>query len=186
MFDELLQWDRDALIFLNNLGTDSWNSFWMTVTSITTWIPLFLFLIILVVWLNGRKHGIRMVASALSMVVIVLLVTKLTKELVTRLRPNNDENVNQFIRILKSPVDYSFFSGHAASSFAIAVLLYLFLRKNTPWIGLLFIWAFMFTISRIFVGVHFPSDVLVGALVGTLFAFTFFNLHKKFTKPDLR
>ena len=122
MLERLLQWDRDTFVFLNNLGSDQWDSFWSTITSITTWIPLFIFLIVVTIWIQGRKKGLRQVGVVVAMVLFILLLTKIVKMGVARLRPNNDETVNTLIRILKSPTDFSFFSGHAATSFGIALL----------------------------------------------------------------
>ncbi len=186
MLEKLLQWDRETFIFLNNLSTDRWDAFWTTVTAISSWIPLFLFLIVLLIWMHGQNKGLKMTFTILAMASFVLLLTKITKEWVGRQRPNNDETINELIRVLITPTDFSFFSGHAATSFSIAVLVYLFLRKKTAWIALLFLWAILFTISRIFVGVHYPIDIIVGALVGTISAILFFKLHNKLTTPYSR
>jgi undecaprenyl-diphosphatase len=185
MLDKLLQWDYETLIYLNNLSGAEWNSFWTTTTSITTWIPLFVFLIILLLWKRGSKKGLGMVFTILAMLLVVLLLTKISKDAVARVRPNNDEAINAFINVLKNPTDFSFFSGHAAASFSISMLVYLFLRKKTAWIGLLFVWALLFTVSRIFVGVHYPIDIIIGALVGSLIAILFYKLHNRFIKPYL-
>lgn len=183
MLEKLLHWDRDTFIFLNNLGIDEWNTFWTTITAISTWVPLFILLIALLIWVHGRKNGLRMTMSILAMVSFVLVLTKITKEGVARLRPNNDETINTLIRILKSPTDFSFFSGHAATSFAITTLVFLFLKRKTPWITLLFTWPILFSLSRIFVGVHYPIDIIVGSMVGMLSALLFYRFYNRFTKP---
>jgi len=185
MLDKLRQWDYDTLIYLNNLSGNELNSFWSTTTTITTWIPLFVFLILLFLWKRGPSKGLAMIFTIIGMLLVVLLLTKVTKEGVARIRPNNDETINTMIRVLKNPVDFSFFSGHAAASFSIAMLVYLFLRKKIAWTGLLFVWAIVFTISRIFVGVHYPIDIIIGALVGSLIAILFYKLHNRFIKPYL-
>ena len=77
-----------------------------------------------------------------------------------------------FVLIMISRLKTSYgFSGHASTSFAVTTLVFLFLRKNKGWLSMLFIWPLLFSFSRIYVGVHFPSDLLVGAFVGTLLAF---------------
>lgn len=179
MLERLLQWDRDTFVYLNNLGIDEYDGFWSLVTEITTWTPLFLFFLFLLIFKQNRLDGLYKVLTLLVMLLVVLLLTKFTKEWVTRLRPNNDEEINTLIRILKSPTDYSFFSGHAASSFSITVLVYLFLRDRWRWTLLFFIWPLVFALSRIFVGVHFPIDIIVGAMVGTLSALLFYRLHNR-------
>jgi undecaprenyl-diphosphatase len=72
------------------------------------------------------------------------------------------------LKILYEPSNYSFFSGHASTSFAASVFVYLTLASKFKYLGLIFIWPVFFSLSRIFVGVHFPSDVIVGAFVGTI------------------
>ena len=179
MLEKLLEWDRDTFIYLNSLGIEKYDGFWSVVTSISTWIPLFLLFIVLLFLKNGRLEGLYKLLTVLIMVLFVLTVTDVTKEFVARLRPNNDEEINTLIRILKSPTDYSFFSGHAASSFSITLLIFLFLRTKVKWAALFFLWPILFAMSRIFVGVHFPIDILVGMFFGLFSAYLFYRLHPR-------
>lgn len=183
MLEKLLKWDRDTFIYLNNLGIEEYDQFWLTVTNFSTWIPLFLFIIFLLFFRNSRKEGAWKLLSFFSMMVILTIVIFTTKYTVARLRPSNDETLNTLIRILQNPGDYSFFSGHAASSFAITTLAILFLKKKYGWIYFMLIWPLLFSISRIYVGVHYPLDLLVGMLVGVLFAYIFYRMHQKFKAP---
>ncbi|WP_343487736.1 phosphatase PAP2 family protein [Allomuricauda sp. d1] len=180
MLKKLLEWDRDTFIYLNNLGIDDHDVFWTAVTTISNWTPLFLLFIVLLIYKYGKVEGLYKVLTLLVMLLFVLSLTYLTKEWVARLRPNNDTQVNTLIRILQSPHDYSFFSGHAASSFSITTLVYLFLRKKMAWTWVFFLWPILFALSRIFVGVHFPIDILVGMLVGITSAALFYKFHKSF------
>ena len=88
------------------------------------------------------------------------------------------------IRILQKPNNYSFFSGHASSSFAITTFVALVLKEKTRWIFAAYLWPLIFVMSRIYVGVHYPSDIFIGALVGTVFAFIFYKLCKKALQHD--
>jgi undecaprenyl-diphosphatase len=109
---------------------------------------------------------------------LTFLFTDLTKELVGRLRPNNSEPLSQLVRILQRPTDYSFFSGHASSSFVITTFVFLSVRKFNKWILLAYLWPLLFVVSRIYVGVHYPSDIIAGALAGVLVAFLFYYISK--------
>lgn len=179
MFESLLEWDRETFLYINSLGIEKYDAFWATITEITTWIPLFLFFVVLLLWKFPRQEAVFKLLTYLLLVITVLTLTHLVKTGVARIRPNNADEINAMARILKTPTDYSFFSGHASSSFSITVLMFLFLREKLKWALLFFIWPLLFSISRIYVGVHYPSDILVGALVGVLMGMLFFQLHKR-------
>ena len=115
-------------------------------------------------------------------ITVVALLTGITKELVARLRPGNTEEINSLIRILKRPAGYSFFSGHASNSFSMTTAVFLFLRRELRWSWLFFIWPIIFALSRIYVGVHFPLDILVGAGVGIVSAILFYRLYCRIFK----
>lgn len=185
MFDKLLEWDRETFIYLNSLGIEKYDFFWSTVTTIATWIPLFLLFGYLFFKAYPKKEALYGIATVLILVVFVHTLTDLTKEIVARLRPNNDLELNSLIRILKSSKGYSFFSGHASSSFSITTIVVLFLRQKFKWVIVFYLWPFMFAFSRIYVGVHFPIDLMVGALVGVLSALFFYRLHYVFILPYL-
>jgi undecaprenyl-diphosphatase len=121
--------------------------------------------------------------TVLGLAIFITVITHLTKISVARLRPNNTEEINALIRIIKTPTDYSFFSGHASSSFSITMLVFLFLRKKVKWAILFFIWPILFAMSRIYVGVHFPIDIIVGMVVGLLSGWLFYWLYQRFIAP---
>ena len=183
MLKQLLDWDREAFIYLNGLGIETYDVFWSIVTNITTWIPLFILFIGLLFTKFSRREASLKLLTLLGLVIFITTITHLTKISVARLRPNNTEEINMLIRILKSPTDFSFFSGHASSSFSITVLMYLFLQKKTKWAILFFIWPLLFSLSRIYVGVHFPLDIMAGAVVGILSGLLFYKLYQLFISP---
>ncbi len=182
MLEALLKWDRETFVYLNSLGLEEYDIFWSTVTSITTWTPLFFIFILLFFLKYPRKDAFIKLTTVLSLVVFVIVITNLTKIGVARLRPNNDVEINTLIRILKSPTDYSFFSGHASSSFSITTLMVLLLWKKVKWSLLFFIWPILFCMSRIYVGVHFPLDIIAGAVIGTLSGILFYRIYRHFFK----
>ncbi|TLP80981.1 phosphatase PAP2 family protein [Maribacter sp. ACAM166] len=186
MLDRVLQWDREAFVYLNSLGIEQYDFFWSTVTKFPTWIPLFVLIISLFFIKFTKRDALSMILTLLLMVFFVTTLTDLTKEVVTRLRPNNDDELHTLIRILRSPSGYSFFSGHASSSFSITTLVVLFLRQHFKWVYLFYIWPILFVMSRIYVGVHFPIDLMVGALVGMLAAWIFYKLYQLLISPYLR
>lgn len=186
MLDKILQWDRDAFVYLNSLGIEQYDVFWSTVTKFPPWLPLFAFIIILFFVKFPKREATAMILILLVMVVFVATVTDLTKNVVARLRPNNDEELNTLIRILRSPSGYSFFSGHASSSFSVITITVLFLRRKFKWVYLFYIWPILFAMSRVYVGVHFPIDLIVGALVGIISAWLFYRLYGVLISPYLK
>nr|WP_299383883.1 phosphatase PAP2 family protein [Allomuricauda sp.] len=178
MLEQLLQWDQDTFVYLNGLGIAKYDLFWSTVTKISTWIPLFLLFLILFALKFPKKQAINRILNVIGLALFITLITFLAKSIFKRPRPCNDESLNTFIRILDTPSDYSFFSGHAASSVAIATLVYLLLRTKINWGALFFVWPLLFSYSRIYVGVHYPLDIMAGGLVGLFSGLLFYRFHK--------
>ena len=170
MLQTLKDWDRELLVWLNSIGIEKWDSFWLFVTQIESWIALFIYFFILIFYFYGFKKGSLVIVGLFAALGVTIFLTDLTKDFVARLRPNNVEALVDSIRILQKPLNYSFFSGHASSSFAITTFVVLSLRKYHKYVYFFYLWPLLFVLSRIYVGVHYPSDLLVGALVGTTIA----------------
>lgn len=183
MLRHLLEWDKSTLIYLNNLGTEDFDLFWVLVTNINSWIPLYIFLTILIFLKYPKKEALFISCTIVLLLIFILGLTDIVKEFFQRLRPNNDDEINSLIRILIKPSGFSFFSGHAASSFSLTTIVFLFLRKKIPLIWILCLWPFLFAYSRIYVGVHYPLDISTGALVGIISGFLFYRFYKSFIKP---
>jgi len=185
MLNRILEWDRETFIYLNSLGIEDYDGFWSVATNISSWIPLFVLFFILILLKYPLKEAVLMSLSVVALAFFIVLATDFTKEFVSRLRPNNDTDINTLIRILRSPSNYSFFSGHAASSFSITTLVVLFLRKKLPWVWLFYLWPLIFSFSRIYIGVHYPTDIITGAAVGIGSAFLFYSMYHRIIVPYL-
>ncbi len=177
MIDQLNKWDRELFVYLNSLGIESYDSFWIFVTNVKNWIPLYIFFFIMFFasyhWKKALLKSLLLIAAFFT----TLGFTNFVKNIADRLRPNNEPELLDLIRILDTPTNFSFFSGHASSSFVVTTFVVLSLRKKYKWIYLVYIWPILFVMSRIYVGVHYPLDLLVGALVGILFAFLFYRIY---------
>jgi undecaprenyl-diphosphatase len=179
MWEQLAEWDRDAFIFLNNLGVEDYDAFWIFITIPKHWVPLYIIILILFFFaFNWRKASLG-VFFLLVDVLVTVGFTNLVKVNIARLRPSNQPLLENLIRVIQEPHNFSFFSGHAASSFTVTTFVVLILRRRFRWIYLLYIWPILFALSRILVGVHYPADILVGAGFGVLMAMLFYLLFKQ-------
>jgi len=178
MWETLVQLDRDVFQFFNSLQIGEYSQFWIFVTKIEHWIPLYFFFFILLYRSTSWKKGLASIGMVLTTAVFTLWLTDLVKNFVERLRPNNEPILMETINILQEPENFSFWSGHSAVSFAVTTIVILLLQHYKPsrWYYLFYIWPITFAMSRLFVGVHYPADITVGMFVGLLTGYLFFKL----------
>jgi len=176
LLDNIIQYDKDLLVFLNGLGTETWDSFWIIITNQLSWIPLYLVFAYMIFKSYGWKKGLGILLLMAVLVTFSDQFTVFIKAYSERLRPNRDPSINEFIRILKNNKSFSFVSGHATTSTAVTLFMHLSLKKYYPYTGLFFIWPLLFAYSRIYIGVHFPLDVTMGAILGLLIGYLFYKL----------
>ena len=175
-FEKIIQYDKDLLVYLNGLGSQPWDGFWLGVTNQLSWIPLYLLFLYLIFKYLGWKNGLAFMLLAAILVTFSDQFTVMVKEFFGRLRPNRDPSINGGIRILKNNTSFSFVSGHATTSMAVSLLVYLTVKKHFRYGILFFIWPLLFAYSRIYIGVHFPLDVIIGALLGMLIGYLFYRI----------
>ncbi|WP_405247299.1 phosphatase PAP2 family protein [Cellulophaga sp. Asnod2-G02] len=183
MLDKLLTWDRETFIYLNSLGIEKYDQFWGIATNISTWIPLYITFLFLVIYKNSTKEKFQKISTAVLLLIFVLLLTGLTKELVGRIRPSADAELNTLIRIIKGSDGFSFFSGHSAFSFSLTTIVVLFIKERFKWSWAFYCWPIFLAFSRIYVGVHYPVDLITGAVVGIVSANLFYKIYLKFIVP---
>lgn len=178
MLDFIIQKDQEFLIFLNNLGNSNWDGFWMFMTSKYTSVPLYLTLVAIF----GKKYGFK---KALVLVVVgVVLITasdqlaNLFKFGFKRLRPCSEGGVQELIRIVSGcGGKFGYFSAHASTGMTLAV--FFGLTFSTIYKKLIFVllfMAFLIGYSRIYIGVHYPLDVVTGFFLGSIIGLLGFRL----------
>lgn len=138
------------------------------------WLPLYLFLALFIL-INFKKNGWLWILFAAGTAALTDFVSSsIIKENFMRLRPCNDPDMASNIRVLVSyrPISSSFTSSHAANHFGTATFIFFTLRKQIGhWAWAFFAWAFIIIYAQVYVGVHYPIDVLCGAMVGFLFGY---------------
>ena len=175
---------------LLTLEINSWHSFitdpvWEFFSEKLVWAPMYAAIIALLIWKLGWKRGLIVLAGALLTFGFCDQFSNLIKHAVGRIRPLHDEfMISHGLHVLERGGGFSFFSAHAANAFGLAFSTFVGMRRclcgNPKWLKAygwwMFFWAFMVSVSRIFVGKHYLGDVLVGILVGSLAGWCFARL----------
>ena len=182
MFDILIEKDKQFLIYLNSLGSEQWDPFWLFITNQFNWAPLFLLIIFLIFKKYGWKKGGFIFLFVILLVAFSDQFTNMIRGIFERLRPNNDSSINDVLRTLITPQSYSFTSGHATTSMMFSVFSYLLFKDSYKYIKFIFIFPIFFAYSRLYLGVHFPFDILTGAAIGSIIGFSAFRLQRFLVK----
>ncbi len=175
LMKQLLTYDRHLFKIINNQWSNpffDWLMPWLRNSEM--WYPLYLFLI-LVVLVNYRKSGWVWILFAAGTVLLCDFVSSsIIKNNIIRLRPCNEPDMATWVNVLVGyrPQSSSFTSSHAANHFGMAMFLFLTLRTQfKKWPVLFFFWAFGISLAQVYVGVHYPVDIICGGLIGILIGY---------------
>ena len=169
MFDYLNDIDTDVLLAVNGMHNAFQDALWWMVSA--KWSSLLI--IITLIWVllhQNRRHALLALAMlALALLVADQISSGLIKQLVERLRPTHDPALGDAVHIVNGYRGglYGFVSSHASNSFAAATFIALLFRNRAVTIGMT-VWALLQCYSRIYLGVHYPGDILGGLTVGLL------------------
>jgi len=178
MLDLILEYDHKAFLWLNNLGNESFDWFWMIMTN--KLFNFFVYSIALIYIL--KKIKIKSLVLMILFLSILILISDQTsnlfKNFFERLRPCHDEQIINSMRLVKNSCGglYSFFSAHASNSFALAsFFFFVYYKIIQRKIILFFVLACLVSYSRIYIGVHYPLDIIIGSIFGFVSGFILFK-----------
>lgn len=171
MRETLNQLDTDLFLWLNGHYAPWLDPIMVFATERNTWFPFYALLIGWLIYRYGKQAFWIILTLIAAVAISDQTASALLKPLTLRLRPCHVPALQKLIHpVLECGGQYGFASSHAANTFTLATGLWLLIGKQYPWTKGLFLWAVVVSYSRIYVGAHYPLDVLAGAGVGVLTA----------------
>lgn len=170
---ELLELDKKIFLELNSSFRNPFvDQLMMFLSTTSAWIPLYIFLVYLLIKTFRKQTWIVLLAVALTIFLADQITSSVMKPLFERLRPSHEPSLAEQINIVNKYRGgrFGFASSHAANTFGVATLMFLILKNHRPWVGFLFVWPLLIGYTRIYLGVHYPGDILAGFFVGFLCA----------------
>lgn len=182
MIDWILNIDKELFLFFNGMNNSFFDFIMYWISSKSLWIPLYLFFAYILYKVYDRGFWLPLISLILIVGLADFISVQLFKNVFERLRPCHSEELQGLVHIVKGKCggSYGFVSSHAANMFSLATAFWLFIKDKYPktliW---LLLWAGIIGYSRIYLGVHYPGDVLGGAIVGMLTGLIGYMLYSK-------
>jgi undecaprenyl-diphosphatase len=170
--------DQNLFLFLNSLNSPFWDQVMYNISGTIIWIPLYLAILVAL----GIKYKRKFIVLILMIIIAITLSDQgsvFFKNSVHRLRPCHEPALKGLVHLVKGRCggSFGFVSSHAANSFMVAVLTLLLIRRKWFTYGIIF-WAMMVGYSRIYLGVHYPGDVICGSLLGVIIGWGVYKLYE--------
>jgi len=190
MIEYLEHIDQQLFIFLNGIHSPFFDTIMWFISGKFSWIPLYAVLLFFML----KKEGKFKWYALLAIVVLITLSDQISnhffKEVFLRYRPSHNFDLQDNVHLVNNyrGGKYGFVSSHAANSFALATFLAFIFKNKYVFIGLLF-WSVVVSYSRVYLGVHYPADVVCGGLIGSVVAlfvyFVYQKVKKSLAKPEI-
>ena len=179
--DKLLPYEHNLFLTLNGSDSVFWDNAMWAFTGLITWLPMALVILYLLFKNQAFKEGLLVSASIILVFILASFASSFCfKPLFERYRPTHHPDYKDIVKIVNDfrGGSYGFISGHATNSFAIAFL-FSFIFRNHLVTTSLILWATLNSYSRVYLGVHFISDIIAGFIVGFLIGYSVYILYRK-------
>lgn len=169
MIEKIIELDEQFFLFLNGLHTDSLDRIMYWISEKYTWIPFYAVLLGFIIWRFKYKAVYILLAIAFVILLADQFTSSFMKPFFERFRPCHEPDLAGMVYLVEGcGGKFGFASSHAANTFGLATFIYLIFHKIYKHVGWLFLWALIVSYSRIYLGAHYPLDILVGAGIGIL------------------
>lgn len=183
MFDKTIPYEKNLFFLINSTHTNFWDNVMWLFSDMKIWIPLALFLIFNITYKKNWKQWLPILFGiALVFILCDQASSHIIKPLVARPRPTHYPGIMEHVRTLFGYTggQYGFISGHATNSFGFAIFTSLLFR-NRFFTIIILVWASIIAYSRIYLGVHFISDIVGGIIAGIAIGFLVYKGYKYIT-----
>lgn len=171
LIERLLHWDTQLLLWINRSGTEPWDTICWYGTKAWIGIPLYAFLTGWIIWKERRRAPRILLLTGLAVGMADLTSARLLKPAIGRLRPSHEPALEGQLRLVHNYRGgrYGMPSNHAANTAAGAMMLSLQVRHPVVWVSAI-LWTVLHSFTRVYLGVHYPGDILGGWITGMVIA----------------
>ena len=179
MIEYLIELDKTIFLYFNSFHTLYLDQFFWIITGKIIWIPLILSLLYVFFKQGWREAVLIILMLGLTVLLCDQISSGICKPLFERFRPTHDPEFSQYVTTVNGYLGgmYGFISSHAANTFGVAMFLILIFKRRLFSISII-VWALLSSYSRLYLGVHYPGDIICGALVGLAIGYIIYRIYQ--------